>query len=271
MAFVAGCAVPIGLVVLSFGYAQYVEGVRMGPRVVPLAHDFARLYIPFVYAPALALVAGIAWYCRGRYPTVFRRIVVGASAGAVATLALDAVRQAGVIRGWLPADMTVMFGMAATGSSSLAVFWPAGLAIHFLNGANFGLFYAFVWGRRGSLLQAAGWATVWLLVVELGMMTLPPMGPMTGLFGTDFAWPELFLVTLVAHVFFGLALGPLVEVGLTDQDRGSLVPFLVGLRASAEGQVAARREVVLGASPGAVDLREQAEPAPQDHEGVIKH
>lgn len=270
LAFLAGCAVPIGAVVLSFGYAQYVEGVRMGPPVVASAHEFARLYIPFVYLPALVLVAGVAWYCRGRYPSLFRRIVVGASAGAIATLALDAVRQAGVIRGWLPEDMTVMFGMAATGSSSLAVFWPAGLAIHFLNGANFGLFYAFVWGKRGSLLQAAGWGTVWLLVVELGMMTLPPMGPMTGLFGTDFGWPELFLVTLVAHVFFGLALGPLVEVGLTDADRGSLVPFLLGLRASAEREEAARREVVVGASPDTVDLREPDEAALRDEKGATR-
>lgn len=150
--FLAGSAVPIGLVTLSFGYAQYVKGLK-GMAVVPSAHEFARLYIPFVYVPALALVAGIAGYCRRRYPAVFRRIVVGASAGALATLALDAVRQAGVIHGWLPDDMPAMFGMAATGSSSLAVFWPAGLAIHFLNGAGFGVFYAFVWGKRKSLLQ----------------------------------------------------------------------------------------------------------------------
>ncbi|MCZ6505075.1 MAG: hypothetical protein O6834_03720, partial [Actinobacteria bacterium] len=53
--------------------------------------------------------------------------------------------------------------------------------VHFLNGANFGLFYTFVWGKRRSYAIAVMWATLWLLIVELGMMTLPPMGPMVGL------------------------------------------------------------------------------------------
>lgn len=263
LALVAGAAVPVQLVTLSFGYAQYVRGVPKGPGVIPLAHDFARVYLPLVWLPALVVVATVAVYARRRHPGISRRIVVGAAAGAVATLGLDAIRQMGVIHGWLPADTAVMFGGVATGSSSFALLWPAGLAVHYANGASFGLFYAFVWGKRGSVRRAAAWATGWALVLELGMMVLPPMGPMTGLFGSQFAWPGLFLITLAAHVVFGLALGPLVEVRLTDADRGSLVPFILGRRApqaAAEGTSAPASKV---AGVRTVDVRESPGPGAQ--------
>ena len=227
-AFVAGGAVPVQLVTLSFGYAQYYKGVGMGPQVMSVANEFARWYVPFVWIPGLIVLVTVTAYARRRYPDVFRRIVVGLGIGAIATVALDAVRQAGVIHGWLPGDNPVMFGKMATDSASFVVFYPVGLLVHFLNGANFGLFYSFVWGKRRSYAIAVMWATLWLLIVELGMMTLPPMGPMVGLFGYNFAWPQLFILTLVAHVFFGVTLGLLVQHFLKDQDRGGLTTFIRG-------------------------------------------
>ncbi len=228
VAFVAGGAVPVQLVTLSFGFAQYVKHVAMGPLVISVAHEFATWYLPLIYLPALVVLAAIIIYSRRRYPDLYRRITVGLAMGAVATIALDAVRQAGVIHGWLPADTFVMFGKMATGSPNFAVFYPAGILVHYLNGANFGLFYAFVWGKRRSYVSAVGWATVWALVLELGMMTGPPMGPMVGLFGVNYAWPQLFLLTLVAHVVLGIAMGLLIQHFLTDEDRGWPLPFLVG-------------------------------------------
>ncbi len=229
-AFVAGGAVPVQLVTLSFGYAQYVQHVAIGPRVISVAHQFATWYMPLIYLPAMVALAAITIYARRRYPDVFRRIAVGFGMGAMATIALDAVRQAGVIHGWLPADTFVMFGKMATGSPKFAVFYPAGILVHYLNGANFGLFYAFVWGKRRSYVSAASWATVWALFLELGMMTGPPMGPMVGLFGFNYAWPQLFLLTFVAHVAFGVALGLLVEHFLRDEDIGGILRFLRGAR-----------------------------------------
>lgn len=227
LAFIAGAAVPIQLITLSFGYAQYVQGISKGPELIPTAHAFAQFYVPLVYLPAVMLLVGIALYSRSRWPDLFRRIVVGLTAGAVGTLALDAARQAGVIHGWLPGDTPVMFGKLVAGpEASFALFYPVGLFVHYMNGAGFGLFYSFVWGKRGSYRAAAFWGTVWLLIVETGMMTLPPMGPMTGLFGTEFSWPGLFLVTLVAHVLTGLTVGLLVEHWLADEDRSWLLPFL---------------------------------------------
>jgi hypothetical protein len=104
----------------------------------------------------------------------------------------------------------------------------AGVVVHYLNGANFGLFYAFVWGKRASYRSAVLWALGWLTIVELGMMTLPPMAPMVGPFGIKYAWPELFLITLGAHWLFAIVLGLLVQTFLTREDRGWLVPFLLG-------------------------------------------
>jgi len=228
VAFIAGGAVPIQTVTLSFGYAQYVRGVGIGPQVLSVAHEFARWYIPFVLVPAMLVLFGVALKCRTAYPDVFRRIVVGLSMGALATLALDAVRGAGVIHGWLPGDTPVMFGKMATGSAKFAVFYPAGLLIHYLNGANFGLFYAFVWGKRRSFASAVRWATLWALIVETGMMTGPPIAPMLGLFGYNFAWPQLFILTLVAHIVFGVVMGVLIQHFLTDEDRDWLVPFARG-------------------------------------------
>ncbi|MDH3602617.1 MAG: hypothetical protein OEU26_23635 [Candidatus Tectomicrobia bacterium] len=232
LAFLAGGAVPIQLVTLSFGYAQYIRQEDLGPKVIRTAHEFAAWYIPWVYGPALVVLILIVLGTYRRYPDICRRILGGLCAGAIATLALDAVRQAGVIHGWLPGDTPVMFGKMATGSNDFGVFYPVGLFVHYFNGANFGLFYAFVWGKQGSVWAAACWATVWSLIVELGMMLGPPMGPMVGLFGMRYAWPQLFLLTLVAHMAFGIALGLLAQALLKDEDRGGLLHFLQGQRAA---------------------------------------
>jgi hypothetical protein len=228
LAFLAGGAVPIQLVTLSFGYAQYLHSVPKGKQAIALAHEFAAMYLPFIYLPALVILAGIALYSKTNYPELYRRIVVGFGAGLVATIGLDTLRQMGVIYGWLPSDTPMLFGKMVTGGAPFTVTLSAGLVVHYLNGANFGLFYAFVWGKRSSYRSAVLWSLGWLTIVEVGMMTLPPMAPMVGPFGIMYAWPELFLITLGAHWLFAIVLGLLVQTFLTREDRGWLVPFLVG-------------------------------------------
>lgn len=123
-----------------------------------------------------------------------------------------------------------MFGKMATGSNDFAYYYAVGQFVHYLNGANFGLFYAFVWGRRPTHRAAVGWAILWALITELGMMLGPPMGPMVGLFGIRYAWPQLFLLTLVAHLAFGITLGLLTQKFLKEEDQGGLLRFLGGRR-----------------------------------------
>ena len=236
LAFFTGAAVPIQLVTLSFGYAQYIKEVPLGPKVIMTAHEFAKVYIPWVMVPAMIVLLTVTLYCRRRYPDIFHRIVIGLAMGAIATVALDFFREMGVINKWLPGDTPAMFGKMATGSNKLDVYYPVGFFVHFLNGADFGLFYAFVWGKRKTYRSALWWAIFWLLIAELGMMTLPPMAPMVGMFGVRYAWPQLFLLTLAAHVAFGVALGFLVQYFLKDEDRGGLFKFLAGTHVKGSDQ-----------------------------------
>lgn len=161
IAFVAGGIIPIQLVTLSFGYSQYIRGETEKKEMIKTAHKFATPYIKYVFIPAQLVLAAITIFSENKYPDLFRRITVGASVGIFSTLVLDAIRQLGVIYEWLPSDMAEVFGKMATGSTERRKFLPIGLLIHFLNGANFGLFYSFVWGKRSSYLSAAGWATIW--------------------------------------------------------------------------------------------------------------
>jgi hypothetical protein len=227
LALFFGGAVPIQLVTLSTGYAQLVMEKIKGPEMIMAAHQFAGGYIPFVYIPAILGLIVIAWYCKKHYPDIYRRIVVGFGIGALATVGLDFFRQMGVIYQWLPGDTPEMFGMLATGSKNFAWYYSVGFLIHFLNGANFGLVYAFVWGKRPSYKSAIGWALAWLMVVETGMMTLPPMEPMVGPFGVNYAWPQLFLITLAAHIAFGIILGIGVQYFLKEKDKRWFWPFLI--------------------------------------------
>lgn len=237
IAFVAGGAIPIQLVTLSFGYAQYIEGIPKGPEMIKEAHSFAMFYLPFVYIPGLVILLAVVLYSRRNLPDVFRRIVVGFGIGALATFALDAIRQIGVIHGFLPGDTPELFGKMITLGDTFGKTWPVGMLIHIINGANFGLFYAFVWGKRNSYKNALIWALIWSMVLELMMMIGPPMAPMVGPFGMNFSWPGYFIVTLVAHIFFGITMGLLIQYFLKEEDKGGLWAFLIKKSKSDEYEI----------------------------------
>ena len=225
----SGGAVPINLLTVSFGYAQYVKGFASAPDALPIAHEFAAsVYIPWLLVPALLALVWATWHCRSRYPDVYRRVVVGAGAGAIATVALDAVRLTGVVYGWLPGDTAILFGKLVTGSEVFGLWYPIGVLTHYMFGVGFGIFYTFVWGKRRSYSAAVGWALVWAMTVELGMMTLPPMAPFVGPFGLRFAWPQMFLLTLTAHVIWGVALGLVAQLWLQSENRNGLLTLLRG-------------------------------------------
>lgn len=228
LALFMGGAVPIQLITLSFGYAQYIRHVLKGPSLIQTAHAFASFYIPFVYLPSLTILLGITLYTRKHYPDVFRRISVGFSVGAFSTIFLDFFRQMGVIYHWLPGDTPLLFGKTVLGGGPFLLAYLIGFLVHFLNGADFGLVYTFVWGKQKHLATSIFWAVFWLLLVEIGMMALPPMAPMVGPFGKNFAWPQLFLITLVAHIAFGISLGVLTHHFLHNEDRGHIFHFLKG-------------------------------------------
>jgi len=225
-ALFTGGFVPIHLIVLSFGYAQYYKGLEMGPKVLKVAHEFAFPYTWFFYIPSLILLIWITIKSKTKYPDLYKRIVVGLLAGAIATIGLDWIRQMGVISGWLPGDTPEMFGKMITGSNEFNKYYWVGQIQHFINGADFGLCFTLFFGNFSSFQKTAFWATMWLLVMEFFMMIGPPMGPMVGLFGVKWAWPQLFLLTLVAHIVHGIILGLLVHLWLKSTDEKSLLAYL---------------------------------------------
>jgi hypothetical protein len=225
-ALFAGGFVPINLIVLSFGYAEYYKAQAIGPKIIRVAHEFAVPYIFFLYLPAIIFLIWALVHTKKNYPDLFRRIWVGLAAGAIATIGLDWIRQMGVLEGWLPGDTPTMFGKMITGSSSFSTYFWIGQFAHFMNGANFGLIFTLVFGNYESYKKTMIMAVVWLEVMELGMMVGPPMGPMVGLFGVKWLWPQLFILTFVAHIVHGTILGLLSHLWLKKEDNKWLLPFL---------------------------------------------
>lgn len=226
LALFTGGFVPIHAIVLSFGYAQYYKAQSLGPKVLRVAHEFGGPYALFIYIPSLIILSWIILYSKKHYPDLFRRITFGLLAGAIATIGLDWIRQMGVINGWLPGDNPPMFGKVLTGSQNFIIYHTVGQLAHFLNGADFGLCFALFFGNFNSYLKTMLAGIGWLLVMEFFMMIGPPMVPMTGPFGVRFLWPQMFLLTFVAHVVCGAVLGLLIHLWLKKEDSHWLLPYL---------------------------------------------
>jgi hypothetical protein len=226
LALFAGGFVPINLIVLSFGYSEYYKAQAIGPKIIKIAHEFGLPYVLYFYIPFMILLGWIIVYSHKHYPDLFRRITVGLAAGAIATIGLDWIRQMGVINGWLPADTPTMFGKMITGSNDFNTFHWIGQVAHFMNGADFGIVFTLVFGNFKSYKTTALWAVCWMLVMEFFMMVGPPMGPMVGLFGVKWMWPQLFILTFVAHVVHGTILGILAHHWLKPEDDKWLLPYL---------------------------------------------
>lgn len=186
-----------------------------------------------VGVPGMAIVAAVYLYARTTgLEQLQRRITVGVVGGIALTLALDAVRIAGVHLGYLP-DSVTMFGNLITGAMPMAEPTAAGYTLgavyHLFNGISFALVYSIVFGRTrwwGPVLFS-------VLFVETGMMTLPPMEPAFGPFGLDKYGTVLngyYLVTLLAHLAMGLALAAVLHT--MARHRG-LLPALLTRRTTA--------------------------------------
>lgn len=167
-----------------------------------------------VALPGLAIVTGVLLHARATgMARLSRRLWLGILAGILLTLALDAVRVAGVHLGYLP-DSVTMFGNLITAAPPMSeptpVSYTLGAAYHLFNGIGFGVVYSILFGRTrwwGAMLFSVA-------VVEVAMMTLPPMAPKFGPFGLekfDTLLNGYFLDTLLAHAAMGLALGVIMQ------------------------------------------------------------
>lgn len=184
-------------------------------------HSVMSSYMPFLVLSLVVLgVTLVVSYLS--YPRLFDRVFTGLWAGAVATIALDAIRYPiGVGLKTLPTDMPTMFGKLILGTDAVTGgVLLLGYLYHFLNGASFGLVYTVILGKVSWY-----WGVVWGLIIEVLMMTTPPMLLMgVGPFGINTGAPWYFLTTLVAHIAFGAVLGLLAERFV--RERGSILALL---------------------------------------------
>lgn len=217
LALWAGGGATIFMLLLSSGYAMGLRGLTRMPEFLPVMHAFARVYVWAVWLPSLVALVLVALYSRRHLPALANRIGAGLGAGALATFVLNFFRQLGVLHGWLPVDSPILFGKMILGPQAQGpTLLLVGLIYHFLNGASFGAFYTLVWGRAHWM-----WGVFWGLLLELGMMTLPPMAPVFGPFGNRTGSPAYFVITLIAHLGFGIALGLLARRWVREE--GSLL------------------------------------------------
>jgi hypothetical protein len=137
--------------------------------------------------------------------TLARISVVGLAAGAIATLALEAIRLPGYWLGFMPGNLPRLMGVLllnqfASGPSLRSDI--AGWAYHFWNGASFGLIYTLIFGTCRRWI-----APLFGVLLGAGFIFSPVVSALgVGFLGLEFskAFP---LTVALAHAAFGFALG----------------------------------------------------------------
>jgi hypothetical protein len=155
--------------------------------------------------PSIAVI-GIVWgFVYRRDDPLARPIAVGLAAGAVATIALEAIRLPGFWLGFMPGNLPRLMGVLllnqfATGPTLASD--VAGWAYHFWNGASFGLIYVLVFGTCRRWVGA-----VYGVLLGFGFMLSPVVSALgVGFLGLEFSKGFPVTVTL-AHAAFGGVLG----------------------------------------------------------------
>jgi len=191
----------------------------VGPNVLVVALTPGMPGMPelvrWALLPSIGLLV-LVWIAAAKlgFERLVNRIWTGIWIGFATTAALDVFRLISFSLGLLPGNMPRMFGVLildtmALGPTSLSDF--IGSLYHYWVSACFGLTYTLLLGRTrwwGGL--------IWGLIIEVGMMTTPPMvvAMGSGYFGLNLGNGLLngvFIGSLIPHVSYGVALGLLLE------------------------------------------------------------
>jgi tryptophan-rich sensory protein len=185
-----------------------LAAASVSPLIFPLAESgrstmdtLAKLSL----LPSIAVI-GIVWgFLYRRDDPLARPVAVGLAAGAVATIALEAVRLPGFWLGFMPGNLPRLMGVLllnqfATGPTLASDI--AGWAYHFWNGATFGLIYVLVFRTCRRWL-----GMVYGVLLGFGFMFSPVVSALgVGFLGLEFSKGFPVTVTL-AHAAFGGVLG----------------------------------------------------------------
>src|SRR5882724_7225351 len=169
--------------------------------------------VRLVLVPAtLLLVALTVWARRTGRDELYDRITAGLWAGAVATLAYDAVRVP-IAHSGVPVFRAISyFGTVFLGQTSPTL--PSelvGWTYHLSNGIGFGLAYA-------AVVKRPRWwtAVIWGVTLEFSMLYTP----YAEVFGYQRSW-TFFSITMGAHVVYGLGLWAALRYWTTGRTLGS--------------------------------------------------
>lgn len=192
--------------------AMFLLLAAVGPNIFPAAeagYGTLSVFATHLLLPAGAVLLVLALAVRRRQPDLWRAVVIGAAAGATATLALEVVRLTGYRLGYMPGNLPRLMGVLLLNRFALGPNLAsdlAGWAYHFWNGASFGIIYVLVIGARRI------WAgLVYGLAVGVGFLLSPVVASLgVGFLGLQFSvgFP---ITVLLAHAAFGLSLGWLAK------------------------------------------------------------
>ena len=189
----------------------------ISPNLFPAAQaGYARLssLALFLLLPSILLLGVVSVVASARgHRRLVNRLIAGAGAGLVATLALEVVRITSFRLGGMPGDMPRLLGVLLT-DRFMAGPSPAsdilGYAYHFWNGASFGMIYTVLLGRRGW-----GWALGYSTLVGLGFLASPAVKALgVGFMASEM--PAMQLTVVLAHLAFGTVLAILTRRWVRD-------------------------------------------------------
>jgi hypothetical protein len=185
-----------------------LTAASVSPLIFPLAESGRStmdVLAKFALLPSIAVIGMIWGLLYRRDDPLAKAVAVGLATGAVATIALEAIRLPGFLLGFMPGNLPRLMGVLllnqfATGPTLASD--VAGWAYHFWNGASFGLIYVLVFGTCRRWVGA-----VYGVLLGFGFM----LSPVVSALGVGFLGLELskgFPVTVtLAHAAFGGVLG----------------------------------------------------------------
>jgi hypothetical protein len=185
-----------------------IGAASVSPLIFPLAESGRStmdVLARFALLPSIAVIALVWGLLRRSHDPLAHSTAVGLASGAVATVALEAIRMPGFWLGFMPGNLPRLMGVLllnqfATGPTVTSDI--AGWAYHFWNGATFGLIYVLVFGTSRRWLAA-----VYGVVLGFGFMFSPVVSSLgVGFLGLEFSKGFPVTVTL-AHAAFGATLG----------------------------------------------------------------
>lgn len=173
----------------------------------------------FLIIPSAVIPIAAMFSLRSRTPQIASALWLGAIAGALATVTLEAIRYTGFRLGFMGLLLADRFALGPSTWSTVL-----GFIYHFWNGACFGMIFALWLSRR-----PIWWATSYGILIGLVFLVSPVVESLgVGFMERDFGW-HFATTVLVAHLAFGTALGFLLRVGSPNlrshRDRSESCPF----------------------------------------------